>query len=114
MSLSGGKLTFAEHGEVHLSRRYLDDQQAGADAPPLRHIFPGCKQECTRWMGLLKTSTSDHPATPLLVADGAEQAFGDALKTVIAMPSGGSKVIYHQERVLGVECQRLECVRRRR
>jgi hypothetical protein len=27
--------------------------------------------------------------------------------------SGGSKVIYHQQRVLGMECQRLECIRGR-
>src|ERR1700676_4863566 len=29
------------------------------------------------------------------------------------MPSGGSKVIYHQQRVLGMECQRLERIRGR-
>jgi len=33
---------------------------------------------------LLQASVSDQPASPLLVARGSEQAFGDTLKTFIA------------------------------
>src|ERR1700687_905027 len=105
MSILARALALAEHVAVYLPQRNIDDQQAGADACPLRHFFSRCKEQGTGRTSLLQSSTPDHPATSLLVAGRAEQAFGDTLKTIIAMSSRGGKVIYHQQRVLGVECQ---------
>jgi hypothetical protein len=108
MSLLARALALAKRGAVYFFQRNFNDQQAGADAAPLWHLFPSRKQESTGWTGLLQSSTADHSATPLLITDGTEKAFCDALETIIAMPSGRSKVIYHQQCVLGMECQRLQ------
>jgi hypothetical protein len=78
----------------------------------LRNRLSGGKQKRTWWPVMLQPPISNHPAAPLLVSGSAEQAFGDALQTVIAVPSGGGKVIYYQQRVLGMECQRLQGIRR--
>ena len=108
MSLLAIALALGEHGAVHIAQRNLDDQQAGSDTLSMRHFFPSGKQESTGWTGLLQSSTADHSAAPLLITDGTEKAFCDALQTVIVVPSRGSKVICYQQRVLGMECQRLQ------
>jgi hypothetical protein len=88
MSLLAGALALAEYPAVHLAQRDLCYHQASPDAVTLRNLFSCRKQESTGRARLRQTSISDHSATPLLVASGAEQAFGNALKTFIAISNG--------------------------
>jgi PAS domain S-box-containing protein len=46
-------------------------------------------------------------APSLLIAGGAEEPFGYVVQFAITLPSGRGKVIHHQQRVLGIECQPL-------
>src|ERR1035438_9602765 len=109
LSLVPGVLTLAEPGPLHLSRPHLHDQLPGANTLPMRYFFPRGQEQRAGWRGGAQAPTPAHAAAPLLIARGAEQPLRNTLQLAVTIPSGGRKVVHHQERILGMEGQPLQC-----